>query len=141
MESKNDQPGENRSVKNFRLKRRALLGTIGVTAVLALTRTVKGQIVPAQLSNPAPLHPDPTKVPGVVPGKIGTRSDFEKLVKKPSDTSSRTPLQDLYGIITPSDLHFERNHNGVPNIDPGKYELLIHGMVDKPMVFTLKDLK
>lgn len=125
----------------FKMKRRALLGTLGATAVLALTRTVKGQIVPAQPSNLAPLHPDPVKVPGVPPGTIGTRSAFEKLAKKPSDTSSRTPLQDLYGMITPSDLHFERNHNGVPKIDPDKYELLIHGMVDKPMVFTLKDLK
>jgi sulfane dehydrogenase subunit SoxC len=141
MEPEKDQAGENNSLTNFRMKRRALLGTIGATAVLALTRTVKGQIVPAQLPDLAPLYPDPTKVPGVPPGTIGTRSGFEKLAKKPSDTSSRTPLQDLYGIITPSDLHFERNHNGVPKIDPDKYELLIHGMVDKPMKFTLKDLK
>ena len=34
-----------------------------------------------------------------------------------------------------------RHHGGVPAIDPHKYELLIHGMVDKPMVFTLADLK
>ena len=44
-------------------------------------------------------------------------------------------------MITPSDLHFERHHGGVPVIDPEKYELVIHGMVDKPMVFTLNDLK
>jgi sulfane dehydrogenase subunit SoxC len=85
--------------------------------------------------------PDPTKVQGAVPGKTGTRSPFEQPVKKASDISGRTPLQDLYGIITPSDLHFERSHAGVPVIDPGKYELLIHGMVDRPMIFTLKDLK
>ncbi|MBS1566796.1 MAG: sulfite dehydrogenase, partial [Bacteroidetes bacterium] len=57
------------------------------------------------------------------------------------DTSSRTPLQDLYGTITPSDLHYERHHAGVPVIDPNKYELLIHGMVDRPLVFSLRDLK
>jgi len=84
---------------------------------------------------------DPTKQPGVPPGQVGTRSSFEKLVKSPSDISSRTPLQDLHGILTPSDLHFERHHNGVPAIDPAKHELLIHGMVDKPLVFTLADLK
>jgi sulfane dehydrogenase subunit SoxC len=50
-------------------------------------------------------------------------------------------LQDLYSTITPADLHFERHHAGVPVIDPEKYELLIHGMVDKPMKFTLHDLK
>jgi sulfane dehydrogenase subunit SoxC len=72
---------------------------------------------------------------------VGTRSPFERPVKKPSDTSSRTPLQELYGMITPSDLHFERNHGGVPAINPEKYELLIHGMVDRPMIFNLTDLK
>ena len=56
-------------------------------------------------------------------------------------TSTQTPLQDLNGIITPSDLHFERHHAGVPAIDPERYSLLIHGMVQRPMVFTLSDLK
>jgi sulfane dehydrogenase subunit SoxC len=84
---------------------------------------------------------DPTRTPGPPPGVLGTRSPFEHPQKKPSDTSSRTPLQDLYGAITPSDLHFERHHGGVPAIDPRRYELLIHGMVDRPLVFTLADLK
>ena len=56
-------------------------------------------------------------------------------------TSSLSPLQDLDGIITPSDLHFERHHGGVPAIDPKRYSLLIHGMVERPMVFTLDDLR
>jgi sulfane dehydrogenase subunit SoxC len=47
----------------------------------------------------------------------------------------------LYGTITPSDLHFERHHSGVPTIDPGTYQLLVHGMVERPTVFTLNDLK
>lgn len=78
---------------------------------------------------------------GPPPSEVGTRSAFENLKLKPSDTSSRTPLQNLHGIITPSDLHFQRHHAGVPEIDPEKYSLTIHGMVDRPMVFTLKDLK
>src|SRR4029079_7109737 len=52
-----------------------------------------------------------------------------------------TPLQDLEGIITPADLHFERHHGGVPTIDPQKYSLLIHGLVQRPTVFTLEDLR
>lgn len=52
-----------------------------------------------------------------------------------------TPLQDLDGIITPADLHFERHHGGIPEIDPERYVLLIHGMVERPMKFTLADLK
>lgn len=62
-------------------------------------------------------------------------------MRKPSDISSRSPLQDFYGVITPSDLHFERHHAGIPTIDPSQYKLIIHGMVERPMVFTLADLK
>jgi len=50
-------------------------------------------------------------------------------------------LQDLHGTITPADLHFERHHGGVPQIDPANHELLIHGMVDKPLKFSLAHLK
>lgn len=87
------------------------------------------------------LVDDTTKAPGRPPGKLGMRSRFESPVKSPSDISSRTPLQDLYSTITPSDLHYERHHAGVPEIDPEKYELLIHGLVTRPMKFTLADLK
>jgi sulfane dehydrogenase subunit SoxC len=52
-----------------------------------------------------------------------------------------TPHQDLQGIITPADLHFERHHAGVPHIDAASYSLLIHGMVDRPMMFSLNDLR
>jgi len=124
-----------------RLKRRTLIGTVATTAVVALVRSVTGQTVPALTPKVDIVPPDPTKVPGAPPGTTGTRSSFEKLVKKPSDTSSRSPLQSLYGMITPSDLHFERNHAGVPVIDPHKYQLLIHGMVDRPTIFTLNNLK
>ena len=57
------------------------------------------------------------------------------------EASSRTPLHDTYGIITPSSLHFERHHGGVPEIDPATHTLTIHGMVDRPLVFTVDDLK
>jgi sulfane dehydrogenase subunit SoxC len=132
-------PMENRKppfelLSNKKIGRRSLLGGGVVAATVALVKSASGQLVPAAV-------PDPTKLPGVPPGSLGTRSGFEHLRKIPSDTSSRTPLQDLYGMITPSDLHFERNHNGVPKIDPHKYELLIHGMVDRPMIFALNDLK
>jgi sulfane dehydrogenase subunit SoxC len=53
---------------------------------------------------------------------------------------SWTPLQDLEGMITPSGLHFERHHNGVPQIDPTQHKLLIHGLVNQSLVFTLEDL-
>ena len=53
---------------------------------------------------------------------------------------SWTPLHDLEGTITPNGLHFERHHNGVPQIDPQKHQLLIHGAVNRPLVFDMNAL-
>ena len=96
------------------------------------------------LASPAAGHTqvDPTKVPGKPPRAVGQRAagaTVQRLVR--GATSSGTPHHELLGIITPSDLHFERHHGGVPAIDPATYSLLIHGMVDRPMMFTLADLK
>ena len=121
------------------MKRRTLLGG-AATAAVVLIQTAFGKVIQTAVPENA-LPDDPTKKQGVPPGALGTRSSFEKVFKKPSDISSRTPLQDLYGTITPADLHFERNHAGVPAIDPHQHELVIHGFVERPMVFTLQDLK
>jgi sulfane dehydrogenase subunit SoxC len=64
----------------------------------------------------------------VAPGRAGTGV-------------SRTPLQLLDGTITPAGLHFERHHNGIPDIDPARHELLIYGMVKKPLAFSVDVLK
>lgn len=53
---------------------------------------------------------------------------------------SRTPLQLLEGTITPNGLHFERHHNGVPEIDSARHELMIHGMVKRPLAFSVETL-
>ena len=77
----------------------------------------------------------------------GERSPFEKAARGlpdtryPENAASRTPLQDSVGIITPSSLHFERHHAGVPAIDPAQHRLLIHGMVDRPLIFTMEELR
>lgn len=55
--------------------------------------------------------------------------------------NSKTPLDKLFGNITPSDLHYERSHSGAPDLDPAKHRLLVHGMVGKPLVFNVEDLK
>lgn len=52
-----------------------------------------------------------------------------------------TPLASGYGAITPSGLHFERHHGGIPAIDRVNHTLTLHGMVDQPMRFTMDDLK
>jgi sulfane dehydrogenase subunit SoxC len=100
-----------------------------------------GAALPAAAQTPAQ---DTTKVQGPPGRPIGARSPFEKperLAFSPARTATFTPLHQLDGIITPADLHFERHHGGVPAVDPTQYSLLIHGMVERPMIFTLADLK
>jgi sulfane dehydrogenase subunit SoxC len=78
----------------------------------------------------------------------GLPSPFEKNVvrqqrgHRPTQTAATTltPLQDLSGIITPNGLHFERHHGGVPAIDPDQHRLMVHGLVDRPLIFTMNDL-
>ncbi len=53
---------------------------------------------------------------------------------------SRTPLEYLNGLITPSRLHFERHHSGIPDINPVEHRLVIHGMVERPLSFSLEAL-
>ena len=54
-----------------------------------------------------------------------------------------TPLQDQYGVITPSSLFYMGTTRGsyLPDIDPEKHRLMIHGLVDNPLVFTMDELK
>ncbi len=89
------------------------------------------------------------RAPGSPVSPYGARSKFERAKRYfQTDTrvpleeaSSRTPLHDTYGIITPSSLHFERHHSGVPEIDPATHTLTIHGLVERPLVFTVDEIK
>jgi len=123
-----------------KITRRSLLTGVVAAAVLpvkpSFAKHIQTGVLPVEAS-----PEDPTKVIGPGPSAVGQRSTFEAPIRKFSETSSRTPLQDFYGTITPSDLHYERHHAGVPKIDPNNYELVIHGMVDRPMKFSLDDLK
>jgi sulfane dehydrogenase subunit SoxC len=131
---------DNISSTATKIKRRTLLGG-AATAAIVFAQTAFGKVIQRAIPESMLVTDDPTKMQGIPPSVLGSRSPFEQPLRKPSETSSRTPLQDLYGTLTPSDLHYERHHAGVPAIDPEKYELLIHGMVEKPMIFTLSDLK
>ena len=51
------------------------------------------------------------------------------------------PVHELEGIITPNGLFFNRCHGGVAIVDPNEYRLMIHGLVEKPLVLTLDELK
>ena len=122
--------GDLRGQDGRRLTRRALLAGAAGAVGAATVAPVSGQ-----------QSVDTTRRAGRGPNEVDQRSSFVTPRRDPSTTSSRTPLQDLRGTITPADLHFERHHGGVPNIDPARYELLIHGLVDRPTVFSLADLQ
>jgi sulfane dehydrogenase subunit SoxC len=54
-----------------------------------------------------------------------------------------SPLQDSVGVITPSSLHYYATTRGsfLPDIDPREHTLMIHGLVDRPLTFSMADLK
>ncbi len=68
------------------------------------------------------------------------RRESPGLTRVSAASVSFTPLQGLFGIITPNGLHFERHHQGWWDIEPSKHRLMINGLVKNPMVFTMDDL-
>jgi len=115
----------------------ATLGAAGLSFMTAKTATAAPPEVPAGML-----------VPGAGMSGYGTRSRHEENIQRGFGSlpgtvgtgSSRTPLEHLEGIITPGALHFERHHNGIPDIDPAEHRLLIHGLVDRPLMFDLESL-
>ena len=115
------------------LTRRGFLSSASVASMTALAA--------GQAHAEPRLQGDPRRL-------YGERSPFEKSARSfgassvaVTTGSSRTPLHDLYGIITPSSLHFERHHSGVPIIDPAQYELFLHGLVERPLKFSMEELR
>src|SRR6266566_5447857 len=73
-------------------------------------------------------------------GSIGNPE--RRLENEPRAFGLRSPLQDSVGMITPASLHFVVSHGFEPlDINPEEHRLLIHGMVDHPLIFTVDDLK
>ena len=128
----------NRHDDKTNISRRRLLAAAGGVAIVKAASGQRIQVAESVAGVPA----DPTKMPGAPASGIGARSPFEQPERRAiGNVLSFTPLQDLHGTITPADLHFERHHAGIPMIDPERYELLIHGMVEQPMKFSLTELK
>jgi sulfane dehydrogenase subunit SoxC len=129
---------------NGLLDRRLFLsGSAGAALVI-------GGITP-NAAGSEPLRVEPwMKVPGSPFIGYGQPSRFEdkvvRAIPAPPNPATqgvgpaRTPLHLLDGMITPSGLHFERSHSGIPDIDPDRHRLVIHGLVRRPLVFTLEAL-
>lgn len=130
---------------NGLLHRRALLGRGMMLAGAAAT----GMGTSLTSAGAEPLvDPAWSKAPGALMLPYQVPSRFEKDVVRtvdnpnnlPRNTRARTPHHLLNGIITPNGLHFTICHGGVPDIDPAQHKLVIHGLVKRPLVFTLEDL-
>ena len=116
------------------LKEGAALAGLAAGAI----RSASGQTLASEISD---VRPQDTRA-------YGERSRFETAVrmqKSPGSSSSFAPLQDQMGIITPSALFFVQSvyssGDDPLDIDPQQHRLLIHGLVDRPLIFTLEELK
>jgi sulfane dehydrogenase subunit SoxC len=135
-----------------RITRRGLLSAAGLAGA--------GIAMPprAAVAEAAKPDPDITEVQdwqrqlgdGVDKRAYGAPSKFEQhvvrrhvpwLTAAPESAANFTPLHALEGIITPSGLCFERHHSGIAEIDPQKHRLMINGLVEKPLVFTMDDIR
>jgi sulfane dehydrogenase subunit SoxC len=115
----------------------------------ALIAGATGAGLASAAAEPLPVQPW-MKMPGADFAPYGQPSQFEskvvRAVAPPTNPATRgigtarTPLHLLDGMLTPSGLHFERSHSGIPNIDPDQHRLVIHGLVKQPLVFTLEAL-
>jgi sulfane dehydrogenase subunit SoxC len=123
-------------------RRRFLTASVGVAGTVVAGRAMADTLADV-----------PPREPGAPMSGHGERSEYVHLSRlpeagpgmrnvDPADAiNSKAPLDKLVGTITPTDLHYERSHSGVPDLDPAKHRLLIHGMVQKPLVLTVGDLK
>jgi sulfane dehydrogenase subunit SoxC len=128
-------------------------GLIEAGAGAAAAALASRQAFAQEGDNLPPAIPDWQLHPGaeVLSQPYGRPSGFEAnvvrryrhgLPEPPTRLSSfsLTPLQDLSGIVTPNGLHYERHHAGTPTIDPVEHRLIVHGMVEKPLIFAMEDL-
>jgi sulfane dehydrogenase subunit SoxC len=126
------------------LTRRAWLAAASGAVAAGMVRT-RFDAIDLLAREPQQHAPVPAPTVGRLISEIGSRAPGEELHRLlgPRELSSEsyTPIHRLDGNLTPADLHYERHHGGVPTIAAADYELLIHGMVARPTVFRLADLK
>ncbi len=135
------------SAEGGALSRRDLLagaaGAVGGALLTGIPGVASSQAKPPATARPV-VPADPTKVQGAPTSAVGKRTPFFDPARNPTGEvvgNSLTPIEKLSGTITPADLHFERHHAGIPAIDPERHTLMVHGLVDRPTVLTMEDIK
>jgi len=128
---------------NGLINRRALLGRgmvlagamgAGVGPAAAGAEPLADEPWSLEVGDPTPLYQVPSKFEAKV---VRTLSNPNH---EPRNSHSRTPHHLLAGTTTPNGLHFTINHGGIPTIDPDRHRLVIHGLVKRPLEFTLETL-
>jgi sulfane dehydrogenase subunit SoxC len=130
---------------NGLLDRRALLGR----GIMFAGATAAGAGASLTSAAAEPLKDDPWSLTmGAITPPRQEPSRFEinvvRTLSNPNhefrNSHARTPHHLLQGTVTPAALHFSINHSGLPDIDPEKHRLVIHGLVRQPKIFSLEDL-
>jgi len=127
-------------------RRSFILSGMAFSAAYSLNALANDGSTPSRIGKDLPNW---MKVPGQADVAYGQPAQYEQHIKRylakgAPETSLfsvwHTPLENQRGIITPSGLHFSVHHNGMPDIDPQKHQLMIHGLVDKPLKFDLETI-
>jgi sulfane dehydrogenase subunit SoxC len=120
----------------------ALLGRVGLSPLTARAQDATPAAT-ATGDNLPPNVPAWMRTPGAPSSPYGERAPAEDSVVRwaPSPDASFSPLADLHGTLTPNALWYEIHYGGIPAIDPSEHRLLVHGLVERPTLFTVDDLK
>ena len=133
-------------------RRRLLLGGAAAGGLATTAGLLAGRSAGAMDENLPPNIPDWSRYlgTGVDARPYGQPSEFEAgvirrnvewLTATPESSVNFTPIHALDGFVTPNGLCFERHHGGVAEVDPGDHRLMINGLVDQPLIFTMDDIK
>ena len=127
-------------------RRKLLRGAFAAASAALVAPTLRASDDPDIVNVPEwsrslgkPVAANPYGLPSPYESNI-VRRQSPGLTQTDQASVAFTPLQNLFGMITPSGLHFERHHQGWVDIDPRRHRLMINGLVETPLVFTMEDL-
>jgi len=125
-------------------RRKFLSQAVATTAVVATGSAVANNLPPNvpewQKHLGKPVNSNPYGLPSKYEAGV-KRLRVPWLTPDSIASISFTPLAEIKGMISPNGLAFERDHGGLPTIDPAQHRLMIHGLVEKPIILTMDDIK